>query len=134
MTERPPARATPPMHYGWIMVLATIASVFVALGIGRFALGMLLPAMGAALPLSYLQMGLISTGNFLGYLVGALLAGRFIRRFGERRLIGGSLLLIVVTMAGIAMADGVVVVLLLYLGTGLGSGLAFVATASLLPH
>ena len=134
MTDRPPARSKPPLHYGWIMVLATIASVFVALGIGSFALGMLLPAMGAALPLSYLQMGLISTGNFLGYLVGALLAGRFIRRFGERRLIGGSLLLIVVTMAGIAMADGVVVVLLLYLGTGLGSGLAFVATASLLPH
>ena len=34
------------IHYGWIIVLLGAAGIFSGLGLGRFALGMLLPAMG----------------------------------------------------------------------------------------
>ncbi|MCA1764697.1 MAG: YbfB/YjiJ family MFS transporter [Desulfobulbaceae bacterium] len=52
------------IHYGWHIVWSSTLGIFSCLGLGRFALGMLLPAMGASLGLSYSQMGLISTANF----------------------------------------------------------------------
>ena len=72
------------LHYGWWIVISAIFSIFVCLGIGRFALGMLLPAMGEALTLSYVQMGWISTANFVGYLLGALWVRRLLPCYGER--------------------------------------------------
>ena len=63
------------VHYGWYVVAAGTLCVFAGLGFGRFALGMLLPAMGASLKLTYSQMGLISTSNFVGYLLAVLVCG-----------------------------------------------------------
>jgi fucose permease len=57
------------VHYAWIITLAGILTSFSCLGLGRFALGMLLPSMGDALSLTYTQMGYISTSNFIGYLL-----------------------------------------------------------------
>ncbi|MCK5194760.1 MAG: MFS transporter, partial [Desulfobulbaceae bacterium] len=48
------------IHYGWYVIAAGTLSIFAGLGLGRFALGMLLPSMGEALHLSYSEMGLIS--------------------------------------------------------------------------
>ena len=59
-------------HYGWIIVLTGMAVVFSCLGLGRFSLGMLLPSMGISLILNYSQMGLIGTGNFVGYMIYAV--------------------------------------------------------------
>ncbi len=92
------------IHYGWYVVAAGTLSVFASLGLGRFALGMLLPSMGEALQLSYGQMGFIGTANFSGYLVAVLLCGRLSRRFGARKLIGASLLLVGVSMLLIGIA------------------------------
>lgn len=61
------------MHYGWIVIITGTAVLFSCLGLGRFSLGMLLPSMGASLELSYSQMGLIGTGNFVGYMVSVVL-------------------------------------------------------------
>ncbi|MBT7757080.1 MAG: YbfB/YjiJ family MFS transporter, partial [Rhodospirillaceae bacterium] len=114
--------------------LASIFSIFVSIGVGRLALGMVLPAMGDALNLNYVQMGWISTANFIGYLLGALYVRRLLPRHGERRLVAMSLILVVGSMAGVAMASGFITILILYSLTGLGSGIAFVCTLSLLPH
>ncbi len=122
------------LHYGWWIVLSAVLSVFVSMGVGRFALGMLLPAMGEALNLSYVQMGWISTGNFIGYLLGALLVRRLLPRFGERRLIAMTLMTIVVTMAGVALSDGFLPLVILYSGTGMSTAMAFVSVVALLPH
>lgn len=112
------------IHYGWLIVLAGHLCLFACLGLGRFALGMLLPAMSSSLGLSYSQMGVISTSNFLGYLGAVLVSGYAARRFGARRIIFLALMLVCLSMALVAGADRYQTVLALYLLTGIGSGAA----------
>ncbi len=119
------------LHYGWFIVLAGMLCLFGCIGLGRFALGMLLPAMGTALNLSYSQMGLISTSNFIGYLLSVLLCGPLAIRFGIRKLIFVALLLVGVSMMIIGMTSNLYTIILLYLLTGMGSGAANVPMMSL---
>ncbi|MFH1215454.1 MAG: MFS transporter [Pseudomonadota bacterium] len=98
--------------------------VFAGLGFGRFALGMLLPSMGQSLSLTYSQMGLISTANFIGYLVAVLVCGKITARFGARKVITWSLLLAGASMILISSSHGLWVIILLYTITGMGSGMS----------
>jgi MFS family permease len=118
------ARRSEWFHYGWLIVAAGTLCIFAGLGLGRFALGMLLPSMAASLGLSYSQMGLISTANFLGYLVAVLAGGFAVRHFGSRRLIFAALMIVGISMGLVGMAGGFLSVLGLYLLTGVGSGAA----------
>jgi MFS family permease len=111
-----------PFHYGWVIVATGTVCIFASLGFGRFALGMLLPSMAETLKLSYSQMGYISTGNFLGYLVAVLVSGPLVVRLGFRRLITVALLIIGASMILISQAKGFLYLLLLYTITGIGSG------------
>ena len=112
----------PPFHYGWVIVFASMLCIMACLGFGRFALGMLLPSMGATLHLSYSQMGFISTANFLGYLVSVLVSGHFAVKFGPRMVIFFALLLVGISMALVSRATSFSHVLVLYMLTGIGSG------------
>ena len=73
-TPRRPVRQLP-FHYAWVIVVGGTLTTFAALGLGRFALGMLLPSMAADLGLGYARMGLIGTANFVGYLIAVLASG-----------------------------------------------------------
>ena len=42
-----------PVHYAWVTVVMGTLVILACLGIGRFALGMLLPSMASSLKLSY---------------------------------------------------------------------------------
>lgn len=112
------------MHYGWLVVGVGCLCIFACLGLGRFAIGMLLPAMGNSLGLSYSQMGLISTANFFGYLVAVLACSKMQGVLGARKLIFLALLLISVSAGLIGFGEGMVSVALLYTLTGVGSGAA----------
>jgi len=109
-------------HYGWVIVFSGMLCIMACLGIGRFALGMLLPSMASTLDLSYSQMGYISTGNFLGYLASVLLSGHYAGRIGPRRFIFFSLLTVGASMALVSQARTFSQVLMLYMLTGIGSG------------
>ena len=119
------------MHYGWFVVAAGTLCIFAGLGFGRFALGMILPSMGASLGLSYSQMGLISTANFAGYLLAVLICGKLTQRFGARKVIGFALLLAGVSMLCIGASRRLFIIILLYALTGIGSGMSNVPMMSL---
>jgi MFS family permease len=110
------------VHYGWYIVAAGTLCVFAGLGFGRFALGMLLPAMGKSLELTYSQMGLISTANFIGYLLAVLVCSYISSRIGSRLLIFLALLLVAVSMLLVSRANSFISVAFFYTLTGMGSG------------
>ncbi|MGE4194500.1 MAG: MFS transporter [Pseudodesulfovibrio sp.] len=123
-----------PIHYGWVICLTGCAVLFACLGLGRFSLGMLLPSMGASLHLDYARMGLISTGNFAGYMSAVLVAGTATQSLGARRAIVLGLALVGGSMILIARCTSFVPVLVLYFATGVGSGLANVPLMGLVSH
>lgn len=123
-----------PWHYGWVIVATGTLTIFACLGLGRFALGMLLPSMGQSLALSYDQMGYISTGNFVGYLAAVLASGRLTARLGARRVVALGLALVAVSMLLVSRAGGFPGILALYVVTGFGSGIANVPLMALVSH
>jgi MFS family permease len=132
MKQTPSGR--PALHYGWIIVITGIGVLFSCLGLGRFAIGMLLPSMGESLSLTYSQMGLISTGNFSGYMISVVLAGIIARAIGARKTIAAGLVLVGGSMMLIGKADRFMVIICLYVATGIGSGLANVPMMGLVSH
>ena len=129
MVHTKPGRSR--IYYGWVIVVAGTLGVFACLGFGRFALGMLLPSMAATLKLSYAQMGFISTGNFVGYLVAVFFSGTIVARIGQRHFIFLSLLTVGLTMALLSRSQAFAGLLALYVLTGIGSGGANVSIMSL---
>lgn len=123
-----------PFHYGWIIVATGTLVICACLGFGRFALGMLLPSMGADLGLDYTQMGFISTGNFVGYLVVVIVSGQLSRLLGARTLIVAGLAMVGLSMVGVSLARGFWGALLPYILTGFGSAAANVPIMGLVSH
>lgn len=130
MTESKTPRL--PFHYAWIIVATGTLCILACLGLGRFALGMLLPSMASTLKLSYSQIGFISTGNFIGYLASVLFCGQIALKIGSRRLIVIALVMIGISMALISTAGSFSSILMLYFVTGIGSGAANVPVMGLI--
>ncbi len=110
------------LHYAWIVLAASVATVFASLGLARFGYTMILPNMRQGLQFSYTQMGALATGNFVGYLVFALLGGYLASRFGPRVVIAASLVFAGAAMLLTGLASGFAVALIGRTLTGLGSG------------
>jgi len=120
------------VHYGWYVVAAGTLCIFASLGFGRFALGMLLPAMAESLNLTYSQMGLISTSNFVGYLLAVLFCGHISAKTGSRVLIFFALLLVAGSMLLVSRANSFTTVAIIYTLTGVGSGASNVPMMALI--
>jgi MFS family permease len=74
-------------HYGWIVIFTGMLTTIGAHGFGRMAYTLILPAMREGLGLTYAQLGLLSTGNFIGYLTCAVIGGFLAARYGTRIVI-----------------------------------------------
>ncbi|MDP2726991.1 MAG: MFS transporter [Dehalococcoidia bacterium] len=74
-------------HYAYVVVSAGMLCIVGSLGIGRFGYNMLLPGMREGLRLSYTEMGLMVTGNFVAYMIAALLLGALAAKMGSRLVI-----------------------------------------------
>lgn len=108
--------------------------LFACLGLGRFSLGMLLPSMGWSLNLSYSQMGLIGTGNFVGYMISVIIAGIVAKRIGSRWTITAGLVLVGSSMIFISQAANFTEIMIFYIATGIGSGFANIPMMGLVSH
>lgn len=119
-------------HYGWVIAFTGTLCIFACLGLGRFSLGMLLPSMGEALSLSYTEMGIISTANFIGYLAAVLISSKAMSFLGGRNLITMALVLVSGSMMLISRASSMGEITLYYGLTGMGSGFANVPIMALI--
>ncbi|MBN8294259.1 YbfB/YjiJ family MFS transporter [Rhodobacter sp. NTK016B] len=70
----------------WLVLTGLSLGVLVTNGFGRFAYGLILPAMRADLDWSYAQAGWLNTANALGYIAGAVGTMLALRRMAPARL------------------------------------------------
>ncbi|MCX8027396.1 MAG: YbfB/YjiJ family MFS transporter [Thermodesulfovibrionales bacterium] len=92
---------------------------------------MLLPSMSNALNLSYIQMGVFSTANFVGYLLTVLFAGRIISVLDFRLSIFVGLMTSGLTMLIISKMSDLYTLTALYSLTGIGSGITNISVMGL---
>lgn len=118
-------------HYGWFVILTGFLVTIGAHGFGRMSYTLILPAMKDGLQLNYTELGLLGTGNFIGYLVMAIVGGFLAARFGPRIVITLALFLMGVTMIVTGFADSFGFAFGARLITGLGHGAAYVPAMAL---
>src|SRR6202012_851690 len=113
------------------LILIISLAPTIGLGIGRFAYSLVLPDMRDTLGWSYSIAGFMNTVNAAGYLVGALVAARLIRRFGLSASLRWGTLACLLSLALCAMAGTFAVLSFARLLAGVGSAVAFVASGAL---
>ncbi len=125
-----PDRPQSYMHPARLILILSLAPT-VGLGIGRFAYSLVLPDMRDALGWSYSAAGFMNTINAAGYLAGALMASRLIKRFGLSAAVRWGTLACVVSLALCAMSGNFFVLSFARLLAGLGAAVGFVAGGAL---
>ncbi|MBI4962753.1 MAG: MFS transporter [Desulfomonile tiedjei] len=118
-------------HYGWVVVFAGLLVTIGAHGFGRMSYTVILPAMKDGLHFNYTQLGQLATGNFVGYLLMALVGGFLAARFGARVVIALALVLMGITMILTGFAEAFGFAFAMRLMTGLGNGAAYVPAMAL---
>ncbi|NUS63874.1 MAG: YbfB/YjiJ family MFS transporter, partial [Saccharothrix sp.] len=98
-----------------------------ALGLSRFAYGLLVPAMRDDLRWTLAQAGAMSTANGLGYLGGALVAAVVVRRLGVAAAFRWGMALTAVTLGATAVSDDFAVLLALRAATGVAGAVVFIS-------
>jgi MFS family permease len=113
------------------LVLGGFIALASAMGIGRFVYTPILPEMVAALNLSASEAGLIASANFLGYLVGALVAVTPALAARQRLWMLIGLASSALTTAGMAATDALPMFIMLRFVGGVASAFVLVFSAAL---
>ncbi|WP_423957239.1 YbfB/YjiJ family MFS transporter [Bradyrhizobium sp.] len=113
------------------LILTLSLAPIVGLGIGRFAYALVLPDMRDSLHWSYSTAGFMNTVNAAGYLLGALMASRLVKRFGWSATVRGGTLSCVVSLAMCALSGNFIVLSLARLIAGFGAAAGFVGGGAL---
>ena len=119
------------LHYGWIVIAMGTLTTIGTHGFGRMAYTLILPPMKDGLQFSYAQLGLLGTGNFIGYLSLAIIGGFLAARFGTRIVITLALILMGITMILTGFAQSFSFAFMMRLLTGFGNGAAYVPAMAL---
>jgi predicted MFS family arabinose efflux permease len=114
----------------WLILILSLAPR-IGLGIGRFAYALVLPDMRDTLHWSYSAAGFMNTINAVGYLAGALMASRMIRRFGLAANVRWGTLACVLSIALCAISANFVVLSFARLLAGFAGAAGFVGGAAL---
>jgi sugar phosphate permease len=119
------------LHYGWVVIFMGLLTTIAAHGFGRMSYTIILPAMKDGLEFNYTQLGLLGTGNFIGYLTMALIGGFLAAHFGTRIVITAALVLMGITMILTGLAQSFGFAFAMRLLTGLGNGASYVPAMAL---
>jgi sugar phosphate permease len=119
------------LHYGWVVIFMGLLTTIAAHGFGRLSYTVILPTMKNGLGLNNYHMGLLGTGNFIGYLTMAIIGGFLAARFGTRIVITFALILMGVTLILTGPAQSFGFAFAMRLLTGLGNGAAYVPAMAL---
>jgi len=119
------------LHYGWVVIFMGLLTAIAAHGFGRMSYTVILPAMKDGLGFTNTQMGLLGTGNFIGYLAMAIIGGFLAARFGTRIVITIALVLMGITLILTGLAQSFGFAFTMRLLTGLGNGAAYVPAMAL---
>lgn len=98
-----------------------------ALGLARFAYGLLVPAMRAELGWTLAQAGAQTTANGLGYLAGALVTALVVHRIGTTATFRLGMVLIVAALAASAVSGDFAFLLAMRAVAGLAGALVFIS-------
>lgn len=133
LPEHPVRAPDPPLHYAHPARLILVLSLapIIGLGIGRFAYALVLPDMRDSLHWSYSAAGFMNTINAVGYLAGALLASRMIRRFGLAGSVRWGTLAAIASLVLCASSGNFIVLSFARLLAGVGAAAGFVGGAAL---
>jgi predicted MFS family arabinose efflux permease len=123
-------RSQPYANPARLILILSLAPT-VGLGIGRFAYSLVLPDMRDALAWSYSAAGFMNTVNAAGYLAGALVASRIIKRFGLPAAVRWGTLACVASLALCALSGNFAILSFARLLAGVGAALGFVGGAAL---
>jgi len=123
----------PPQAYAHPARLILILSLAptIGLGIGRFAYALVLPDMRDSLAWSYSAAGFMNTINAVGYLAGALVASRLIKRFGLAASVIWGTVACVVSLALCAITGNFIVLSFARLLAGFAAAAGFVGGGAL---
>ncbi|MGE7114406.1 YbfB/YjiJ family MFS transporter [Lysinibacillus sp. NPDC047702] len=112
-------------------LIGGIFALVIAMGIARFSYTVILPYMQDTFAFSRATAGFLATSNYLGYLVGALVAGRL--QLGDKRipLLQIALIMSILTTAFMGFTDAIIVWYVLRFISGVMSAFIFVFAASL---
>jgi MFS family permease len=125
------SRKRPSIHYGWIVIAMGMLTTIGTHGFGRMSYTIILPSMKEGLHFTYAQVGLLGTGNFIGYLSLAIVGGFLASRFGSRIVITLALILMGVTLILTGFSESFSFAFMMRLLTGFGNGAAYVPAMAL---
>jgi sugar phosphate permease len=119
------------IHYAWIIAFTGTLVTILAHGFGRMSYSVILPSMKEGLSLNYTQIGLIGTGNFIGYLSLAIIGGFLAARFGVRRVVFVSLIIIGIALFFTGFSESFLFAFIMRLFAGAGNGSSYVPIMAL---
>lgn len=105
-----------------------------ALGLARFAYGLLLPAMREDLHWTLSEAGTMSAANGLGYLLGALLTAVAVRRVGTAVTFRRGMILTAVSLAATAASDHFLALLATRAAAGVAGAAVFITGGVIASH
>jgi predicted MFS family arabinose efflux permease len=104
----PRVPASRPAHPARLILILSLAPI-IGLGIGRFAYSLVLPDMRDSLGWSYSAAGFMNTINAAGYLAGALVAAKLIKRIGLAATVRRATFLCVMALALCALSGNFII-------------------------
>ena len=111
----------------WSIIVGLALGPAVGNGFARFSYGLLLPAMRSDLSWSYAEAGWLNTANAIGYLIGAVLALRFVATLGAGRLYRWGMLVTVIALCAAGTTRDLWLLALWRIMAGVGGAPVFIA-------